>query len=91
MDALHNAHWDCKGRGETALFLGRGDVPSYSNKLKSNTGSSTENQLVGADRYILQRLWYLYFIQEQGYDVEHIKLHQDNILAQLLEINGDRS
>ena len=33
-------------------------------------------------------LWSLYFIQEQGYDVKYIELHQDNISAQLLEING---
>ena len=33
-------------------------------------------------------LWSLYFIRAQGWDVEHIELHQDNVSAQLLEING---
>ena len=90
MDASHNTHWDCKGYGGTALFLRRGAVSSYSNKLKSNThtGSSTESKLVGVDRYMLQMLWSLYFTREQGYDVKHIELHQENISAQLLEING---
>ena len=27
-------------------------------------------------------------MQEQGYDVKHIELHQDSISARLLEING---
>ena len=88
VDASHNTHWDCKGHGGAALFLGKGAVSSYSNKLKNNTRSSTESELVGVDRYMPQMLWSLYFIREQGYDVKHIELHQDNISAQLLEING---
>ena len=34
-----------------------------------------------------QMQWSLYFIQEQGYDVKHIKIHQDDISTQILEIN----
>ena len=56
VDASHNAHWDCKDYGGAVLFLGRGVVSSYSNKLRSNTRSSTESELVGADRYIPQML-----------------------------------
>ena len=81
-------HWDCKGHGGAALFLGRGSVSSYSNKLKSNIRSSTESELVGVDCYMPHMLWSLYLIREQGYNVKHIELHQDNISAQLLEING---
>ena len=36
VDASHLAHWDCKGHGGAALFLGRGAISSYSNKMKSN-------------------------------------------------------
>ena len=60
--ASHNAQWDCKGHGGAVLFLGRGTVSSHSNKLKSNTRSSTESKLVGVDRYMPQMLWSLYFI-----------------------------
>ena len=83
-----NAHWDCKGHRGAALFLGRGAVSSYSIKLKSSARSSTESEIVVVDRYMPQMLWSLYFAREQGYDIKNIKLHQDNISAQLLERNG---
>ena len=91
VDASHLAHWDCKGHGGAAMFLGKGAITSYSNKLKSNTRSSTETEIVAVDRYMPQMLWSLYFIRAQGWDVKHIELHQDNISAQLLEINGQFS
>ena len=37
-----------------------------------------------------QILWTQYFLDEQGYSVEH-SLHQDNTSAQRLEINGKMS
>ena len=43
---------------------------------------------MGVDRYMPQILWSLYFIREQGYDMKHIELRQDNTSAQLLERNG---
>ena len=33
-------------------------------------------------------LWYLYFILAQGYGVKYAEIHQDNVSAQMLEING---
>ena len=32
-------------------------------------------------------LWYLYFIQAQGYGVKYAEIHQDNVSAQMLENN----
>ena len=32
-------------------------------------------------------LWYLYFIQAQGYGVNYAETHQDNVSAQILETN----
>ena len=32
-------------------------------------------------------LWYLYFIQAQGYGVNYAETHQDNVSAQMLETN----
>jgi hypothetical protein len=58
--------------------LGEGAVSSYLMKLKTNTRSSTKTKLVGADMYMPEMLWSLYFIQSQGYNVETIKLYKDN-------------
>ena len=36
---------------------------------------------------MLDVLWYLYFIQAQGYGVKYAEIHQDNVSAQMLETN----
>jgi hypothetical protein len=85
VDGLHNIHWDCKGH---AGALGEGAVSSYSRKIKLNTQSSTEIELVGADMYMPEMLWSLYFMQSQGYGMERIEVYQDNKSTQLLIQNG---
>jgi len=49
VDGSHNVHWDCKGHGGAVFSLGRGATSSYSRKVKLNTRSSTETELVAAD------------------------------------------
>ena len=68
--------------------LGRGAASSYSRKLKLNTRSSTETELVTADMFMPDMLWSLHFIQAQGYDAECVGLYQDNISTQLLIKNS---
>jgi hypothetical protein len=68
--------------------MGKGAVSSYSRKVKLNTRSSTETELVVADMYMPEMLWLLYFMESQGYNVECIGLHQDNTSIQLLMKNG---
>ena len=67
--------------------LGEGAVSSYSRKLKLNTQSSTETELVGADMYMPEMLWSLAFMDSQGYDTEIIELYEDNKSAELLMKN----
>jgi len=50
--------------------LGKGAKASYSRKVKSNTRSSTETELLTADMYMLEMLWSLHFIQAQRYKAE---------------------
>ncbi len=88
MEGSHNVHWDCKGHAGVMFTLGEGAVSSYSSKLKLNTQSSTETELVGADMYMPKILWSLYFMDSQGYDMEIIELYQDNKSAELLMKNG---
>ena len=66
----------------------KGATSSYLRKVKLNTRSSTETELVAADMYMLKMLWTLYFIQHQGYGAECMELYQDNISTQLLMKNG---
>jgi hypothetical protein len=71
--------------------LGRGATLSYSRKVKTNTRSLTETELVTADMFMPEMLWSLHFIQAQGYDAECVGLYQDNISTQLLIKNGKLS
>jgi hypothetical protein len=42
--------------------IGKGAVMSYSRTMKMNTRSSTEMELVGADMFMPEMLWSIYFI-----------------------------
>jgi hypothetical protein len=88
VDGAHNVHWDCKGHGGAMFTMGKGAISSYSRKVKLSTRSSTKTELVVADMYMLELLWTLYFIQNQGYGAECVGLHLDNISTQLLMKNG---
>jgi hypothetical protein len=84
VDGSHNVHADCKGHGGVMFTMGKGATSSYLRKVKLNTRSSTETELVVADMYMPEMLWLLHFIQGQGYKAECIRLYQDNISTQLL-------
>jgi hypothetical protein len=71
--------------------LGKGATSSYSRKVKTNTRSLTETQLLAEDMFMPAMLWLQHFIQAQGYEVECIGLYQDNINLQLLIKNGKMS
>jgi hypothetical protein len=64
--------------------LGKGATNSYLRKVKLNTRSLTEMELLTADMYMPEMLWSLYFIHNQGYKPECMGLYQDNIRTQLL-------
>ena len=87
VDGSHNTHWDCKGHGGTITVMVSGAISSYSRRIKVNTRSSTETELVSVDAYMPEVLWYLHFIQPQGYGVNYADINQDNVSAQMLETN----
>ncbi len=68
--------------------MGKSAATSYSRKMKFNSRSSTETELLMSDMYMPEMLWLLYFIQSQGYEPECMRLYQDNISTQLLIKNG---
>ncbi len=84
IDGSHNVHADCRGHGGVVFTMGKGATTSYSRKVKLNTQSLTEMELVVADMLMPEMLWSLHFIQEQGYKMKCVGLYQDNISTQLL-------
>ena len=69
----HNTHWDFKGPGSAMVVMVCGAISSYSRRMKVNTRSSTETELVLVDAYIPEVLWYLCFIQAQIYWLKYAK------------------
>ena len=88
VDESHNTNWDYKGHAGAMMVMGCGAISSYSRRIKVNTRSSTETELVLIDAYMPEVLWYIYFIQAQGYGVKYAEIHQDNVSEQIMETNG---
>ncbi len=65
VDGSHNVHWDCRGHVGAMFSMGKGAAVSYLRKMKMNTRSSTETELVGADMFMPEN-----FIQLQGFEAE---------------------
>jgi hypothetical protein len=57
VDVSHNTHWDCRGQGGAMFTMGQGATTSYSRKVKLNSRSSTETELLTSDMYMLEMLW----------------------------------
>jgi hypothetical protein len=91
IDASHNIHMDCRGHTGTMFSLGKGAVLSSSAKQKLNTKSSTESELVGSHDGLGLILWSRYFLEAQGYTIDHNILYQDNQSTMLLQRNGRSS
>ena len=91
VDASHGVYWDGKGQTGAGRTLGKGARIAFSRKHKVNAKSSMESKIVGVDDAISTILWALYFIQEQGYEMSHATIYQDNKSAILLETNGKMS
>jgi hypothetical protein len=87
-DALHATHKDCGGHMGAMMSLGKGATIIFSNKLKTNTKSSTKSELVGTNQAISSILHTRYFIEAQGYSIEKNTLLQDNQSTMRLEVNG---
>ncbi len=75
VDGSHNVHWDCKGHGGALFMMGKGATSSCSRKMKVNTQSLTETELIAADMFMPEILWTLHFIQAQRYSAECLGLY----------------
>ena len=91
VDASDRTHEDCKGHTGLMMSLGKGAAISGSRKIKINTKSSTESELVALDDVLPTILWTLYFVEAQGYTIEQNLVFQDNLSTMRLATNGPLS
>jgi hypothetical protein len=88
IDALHQVHEDCRGQIGCLMTLSKGAVVSSSNKMKCNTKSSNETELIALHDKLPDVIWTRYFVECQGYDIDECTVFQDNMSALSLEKNG---
>ncbi len=61
---------------------------SSSSKMKCNTKSSTETELIALHDRLGEVIWTRYFVECKGYAINERTILQDNVSALLLEKNG---
>ena len=91
VDAAYGVHMDCKGHTGMVMTMGKGASMSFSRGQKLNARSSTEAELIGLDDAIPDILWGRFFLEGQGYTIEHNIVYQDNKSTILLATNGRAS
>ena len=72
------------------MSMGAGEILSLSRKQKTNTGSSTESELVGIADSLGLMMCTKYFMEAQGYIIDSNILFQYNHSTIMLSNNGRR-
>jgi hypothetical protein len=81
-DASHLLHSDARGHGGIILSLGSAPILTKSYKLKLNTKSSTESELVVLEQACSDAKWWLLLLSElEISNANSIKILQDNMSA----------
>jgi hypothetical protein len=91
IDGLHQIHGNCQGQIGSLVTFGKGAVSRSSDKMKCNTKSSTETEIISLGNKLSNVVWMRYFIECQGYDIDESIIFQDNMSALLMEKNGQIS
>ncbi len=87
-DGSHQIHEDCRGQTGSLVAFGKGAVASSSNKMKCNTKSSTETELISLADKLTDIIWMRYFVECHGYNIDEYVVYQVNMSALSLEKNG---
>jgi len=91
IDGAHATHADMRGHAGAMTTEGKGSVFASSTKLKLNTLSSTETEVVATGDKLPKFVWYRNFRIAQGSKHHEDVLYQDNQSAILLNKNGRMS
>ena len=91
VDSLYGVHWDSKGHTGAMMSMGKGAIVNISQKHKLNVASSTKAELVSIADVLGMMMWCKYFMEAQGYTIEHNIPYQDNKSTILLAKNSGMS
>ena len=79
VDASFATHSNYKSHTGALIKLGDSAIFTKSTKQKLTAKSSTEAELVGASESVPQLLWFVQFLEQQGYSNVRTLLFQDNM------------
>ena len=88
IDGAFAVHTDMKSHTGAYMTFGKGMLDGSSSGQRINTTSSTEAEVVAVHDNMPAILWTRYFLEAQGYPLKSSLIHQDNLSAKLLELNG---
>ena len=79
VDAAYAVHHNMRSHTGGTMSLGWGTIHNKSSKQKLNTKSSTEAEVVEVrSDYIQYNICLTNFLKEQGYEIQHNIVYQDN-------------
>ena len=67
VDASYTVHHGMRSHTGGTIYMGLGVTKCRSSKKKLNTKISTESELVGRSDYVPYNIWYIIFMNHQGY------------------------
>ena len=88
IDGAHAVHEDMRGHAGVMATGGQGAIYASSTKMKLNTLSSTESEIVSVGEKFPKNIWFRYFRRAQGDDSTDDVLYKDNEASILMETNG---
>ena len=91
VDASYAIHGNMRGHTGGCMSMGTGTLHCKASKQKLNAKSSTETEIIGVSEYIPYNVWYINFMEAQGYHIKYNILYQDNQSAIRMERNGRNS
>ena len=87
----HAVHADTRGCVWLYAGMGKRVVMTSANRIKLNTPSSTETEIVGLGEKLPKCIWFWQFREAQNGYVDKDVLYQDNKSNVILENNGIQS
>ena len=91
IDASYAVHDNMRSHLGGIMSMGVGVIHAKSSMNKVNTKSTTEAELVSVAEYLPYNIWFMHFMNEQGYELKDNVIYQDNKSAILMEKNGRNS
>ena len=91
IDSAYEVYEDMRGQTRGAISMGYGLLHGKSSKQNINVKSSTEAEFVGVSEYLPYNIWFLMFMDAQGYDIKDNVVFHDNQSKTRMHINGRNS